>query len=330
MLVCDMHCDTISQLLDKKTKKEEYSLLDNNLHVDLKKMQQGDYLVQNFAMFICLENNPNPYKNCNDMIDLYYAELEKYQDIIRPVYNYQNIIENHQNGYLSSLLTIEEGAVINNDLSNLQHYYNRGVRMITLTWNFPNGIGYPNLSYPINDFSELKHLNIKDGLTDFGKQYIKEMERLGIIIDVSHLGDKGFYDVFENTTKPFVASHSNARSVCNVARNLSDDMILKLASRGGVMGINFCGDFLKETPTGGAKSSIKSIIEHIDYIKGLVGIDYIGLGSDFDGIEPSLEIKNASYMPTLEKALEEHGYSKEEIEKIFYKNVLRVYQEVLK
>lgn len=330
MLVCDMHCDTISLLLDRKNKNEEYSLLENNLHVDLKKMQQGDYLLQNFAMFIFLENNPDPYKNCNDMIDVYYEQLDKNRDIIKPVYKYQDILDNHSQGYLSSLLTIEEGGVINNDLSNLKHYYDRGVRMITLTWNFSNGIGYPNLEYPITKFEELKHLNTTDGLTDFGKQYIKEMERLGMIIDVSHLGDKGFYDVYENTTKPFVASHSNSRTVCNVARNLSDDMIVKLASRGGVMGINFCGDFLKETKDGDAASTIESIIEHIDYIKELVGIDYIGLGSDFDGIDSTLEIKNVSYMPTLEKALEEHGYSKEEIEKIFYKNVLRVYQEVLK
>lgn len=155
------------------------------------------------------------------------------------------------------------------------------------------------------------------------------MERLGIIIDVSHLSDAGFYDVYHHTTKPFVASHSNARQVCGVARNMSDDMILKLASRGGVMGINFCSDFLTTEGTH-QTSYIKDMVQHILYIKNLAGIDCIGLGSDFDGIGSKLEMKDASGYQMLYGALIEAGLSIEEIEKIFYKNVLRVYKAVLK
>ena len=180
-----------------------------------------------------------------------------------------------------------------------------------------------------NRIYDMFKINDHDGLTPFGLQYIKEMERLGIIIDVSHLSDAGFYDVYHHTTKPFVASHSNTRQVCGVARNMSDDMILKLASRGGVMGINFCSDFLTTEGTH-QTSYVKDMVQHILYIKNLAGIDCIGLGSDFDGIGSKLEMKDASGYQMLYGALIEAGLSIEEIEKIFYKNVLRVYKAVLK
>ena len=150
---------------------------------------------------------------------------------------------------------------------------------------------------------------------------------MGIIIDVSHLSDAGFYDVLKYTKAPFVASHSNARSICPHARNMSDDMIKQLAKRGGVIGINYAAGFLEEN---GKKSRIDAMVKHIQYIKELAGIDCIGLGSDFDGISQNLEMKDCSYLPLLEQALYKQGFNKSEIEKIFYKNVLRIYQQVLK
>ena len=277
MKVVDMHCDTILKLYDDLHHGKEGSLLENDGHIDLKKMQKGDYLLQNFAMFVDLSENPQPFLKANQLIN---------------------------------------------------HYYRLGVRMITLTWNHVNGIGHPNLSN-ISCYEDMFKINDHDGLTPFGLQYIKEMERLGIIIDVSHLSDAGFYDVYHHTTKPFVASHSNARQVCGIARNMSDDMILKLASRGGVMGINFCSDFLTTEGTH-QTSYVKDMVQHILYIKNLAGIDCIGLGSDFDGIGSKLEMKDASGYQMLYDALIEAGLSIEEIEKIFYKNVLRVYKAVLK
>lgn len=324
MKVVDMHCDTILRIYD-----EGGNLRANDFNIDLNKMVKGDYLLQNFAMFVNLGDDFDPLTKAQRLIDLYYREIEKNSDLIKPVYKYQDILDNQKAGLMSSLLTLEEGAVVNNDLSILRNYYRLGVRMITLTWNHPNGIGYPNL-ISTKEYKDLYHLNTTDGLTDFGVEYIKEMERLGIIIDVSHLGDAGFYDVLKYTTKPFVASHSNARNVCGVARNMSDDMIRALASRGGVMGINFCGDFLRPSSTGGMKSCIEDMVKHILYIKDLVGIDYVGLGTDFDGIDQNLELKDASMMPLLEKALLEAGLNEAEIEKVFYQNVMRVYQEILK
>lgn len=323
MKVVDMHCDTILRLYD-----EGGCLSKNDFNIDLKKMVKGDYLLQNFAMFVNLSDHLDPLTKAQRLIDLYYTELEKSPELIKPVYSYEDILNNQKNGLMSAMLTLEEGAVVNNDLAILRNYYRLGVRMITLTWNHPNGIGYPNL-ISTKEFKDLYHLNTEDGLTDFGIAYVKEMERLGIIIDVSHLSDAGFYDVLKYTTKPFVASHSNARSVCGVARNMSDDMIKQLAKRNGVMGINFCGDFLKPSSNGGMRSCIEDMVKHILYIKELVGIDYVGLGSDFDGIDQNLELADASMMPQLAAALQEAGFSENEIEKVFYKNVLRVYSQIL-
>ena len=331
MRVVDMHCDTILELLNRDLKNEKASLYENDLSIDLEKLKKGHYLLQNFALFTDQKTLDIPEHQTMRLYDEYCKQMEKYADFIAPVYTYADIEKNNQDGKLSSLLTLEDGGVCFNDLSMLRNYYRMGVRMIALTWNYENGIGYPNLSMKDmhGDKPNFKHnIDMVHGLTDFGISFVQEMEKLGMVIDVSHLNDAGFYDVLKYTTKPFVASHSNARGVCDVARNMSDDMILKLANRGGVMGLNFCGSFLADRQD--HKSCVEDMVKHILYIKNLAGIDVIGLGTDFDGISCPLEIQDASQMPVLEKALLDAGLTQEEVEKIFYKNVLRVYQEVLK
>lgn len=326
MKVIDMHCDTISEINRMICEGKNISLRDNHLNISLEKMKKGDYLLQNFAMFTPLKRVKDPIEHVQHLIDTFYLEMEKNQDMIQMVKSYDDIINNINNNKMSALLTLEEGAVVHNDLAYLRNYYRLGVRMITLTWNYENGIGFPN--FDMNDDTHGFHCcDNQNGLTDFGIQYVKECEKLGIIIDVSHLSDAGFYDVLKYTTKPFVASHSNARAVCDHARNMTDDMIRALAKRGGVMGINFASDFLKE---GDTMSRVSSMVEHIQHIQEVGGIDCIGLGSDFDGIRQNLELKDASYMPVLYQALRDANFSEEDIEKIFYKNVLRVYKEVLK
>ena len=320
MKYIDMHCDTITALY-----KSNGDLLHNDLHNDLKKMKDGECMLQNFAIFTDISSEDSSFTK--NSIEYYYKQLDKNKDLIRPVYTYEDILNNDRNGLISSLLTLEEGSVIDGDLSNLDWYYKQGVRMITLTWNYPNGIGHPNFVYDESQYKDRLHqINEKDGLTDFGIEYVRRMSELGIIVDVSHLSDKGFYDVLEYTNRPFVASHSNARSLCNVGRNLSDDMIRKLSDRGGVTGLNFCSAFIKDNNE--RYTSIEGMVEHIRYIVNVGGIDCIGLGSDFDGIHNELEIKNASGLPQLYEALRKY-FSEEDIEKIFYKNVLRVYKEFL-
>lgn len=331
MQVVDMHCDTIMRIVEIRDTGKQVFLDKNDLNIDINKLKKGQYMLQNFAIFTPLKMVENPVLNTQRGIDCFYQEIEKNSKDINPVFTYQDIEENAKNGIISAMLTLEEGAVVFDSLAMLRNYYRLGVRMITLTWNFANGIGYPNFeSSKNNTFKDLFTINTKDGLTPFGIKYVQEMERLGIIIDVSHLSDAGFYDVLKYTTKPFVASHSNARTVCGVARNMSDEMIIALAKRGGVMGINYCGDFLLPTDNGGAKSYVKDMVKHIQHIVSVGGIDCVGLGSDFDGIDPNLEMNDASKLPMLEKALQEVGFTQEEIAKIFYKNVLRVYKEILK
>ncbi|MFV0381712.1 MAG: dipeptidase [Breznakia sp.] len=329
MNIIDMHCDSVVALLKRKKAGENVQLFQNDLHIDIKKMQAGKYMLQNFAIFTHLKEN-DPLIHVQEGIDLYYQEMDKNKNYIRPIYTYKDIETNRKTGHMSAMLTLEEGAVVDNNLAILRNYYRLGVRMITLLWNFPNGIGNPNINMEEGyDFDNFFSYNTKAGLSEFGIAYIKEMERLGIIIDVSHLSDAGFYDVCKYTKKPFVASHSNARSVCSVARNLSDDMIYEIAKRGGVIGINYCGIFLSENKKDEEPSRICDMLKHIRHIKQIGGIDCIGLGSDFDGITSQLEIQDASQMGKLQSALADAGYSDEEIDKICYKNVLRVYKEVL-
>ena len=320
MKYIDMHCDTITALFEK-----DGSLENNDLHVDLNKMENGECLLQNFAVFTDIARQDHTFTDA--AIAFYHKQLLEHKDRISPVLKYEDILKNEKAGHMNAMLTLEEGSVVGRDLDRLQWYYDQGVRMITLTWNYANGIGHPNFEYKKDTYADILHtIDEKNGLTPFGIEYVRRMEELGIIVDVSHLSDKGFYDVLKYAKKPFVASHSNARSICSVARNLSDDMIRKLADAGGVMGLNYCSAFIEEKDDG--YTSIEGMVRHIRHIVNVGGIDCVGLGSDFDGIGSRLEIENASGLPRLYEALKEY-FSEEEIEKIFYRNVLRVYKEVL-
>lgn len=328
MLVADMHCDTISEIYQGKESGKLYNLKKNELHMDLEKMKKGNYLLQNFAMFVELKKQPDPLAYCLKLIDLFYQELKENEDTIGLALKYEDIKKNQEAGKISAFLTIEEGGVTRCDLAHLRNFYRLGVRMLTLTWNFENGIGFPNYSLMEDGKADYRTPDTVHGLTEFGLEFIHEMERIGMIIDVSHLSDGGFYQVLQNTTKPFVASHSNARQICSHVRNMTDNMIKKLADRGGVMGMNYFPRFLEDDETDGG--TIASIVRHIKHIANVGGYECIGLGSDFDGIPLHKELSNASYMPLLADALEKEGFTSGQIEGIFYKNVLRVYKELLK
>jgi len=331
MKVADMHCDTIAEIFYALRDGKDCGLAKNHLHMDLEKMIKGDYLIQNFAMFVSLKKYENPLEHCLELIDVFYHQLEINQDKIALALNYNDIMTNQTAGKLSAMLTIEEGGVTKCSLAQLRNFYRLGVRMLTLTWNYENGIGYPNFQMTEGVKPDFQNPNTINGLTNFGIEFIHEMERLGMIIDVSHLSDAGFYQVLDNTTKPFVASHSNARVKCNHSRNLTDDMIRKLANRGGVLGMNYCPSFLYDVKEEkDAVGTIASIVDNIKHITHVGGYECIGLGSDYDGIPIHEELPDASYLPLLAEALSKEGMKQHEIEAIFYKNVLRVYKDVLK
>ncbi len=322
MKVVDMHCDTIGELWKAEKAGKPISLRSNSLHIDLEKMQKGDYLLQNFAMFVFLGREKDPLVNVLEMIDVYNRAMAENADIIGPVLNYEDIEKNRTAGKLSGMLTIEEGAVLKGNPYVVRTLYQLGVRMLTLTWNFENEIGYPNTIVKAKDYDPSRHY----GLKPEGIEIVREMNRVGMIVDVSHLGDDGFWDVVKYCDGPFVASHSNARAVCNHTRNMTDDMIRALADKGGVMGLNFCGDFLN--PNG--KSRVEDMVRHAKHIINVGGSDILGLGTDYDGIDGDLELDHCDKMPLLAQEMERQGFSTQQIEKIFHGNVLRLYREVLK
>jgi Zn-dependent dipeptidase, microsomal dipeptidase homolog len=291
------------------------NLAKNNLSVDIEKMKRGNSLAQFFALYINQKKTKNPLETCLKMVDKFYLELSRNNNSIALATNYKDLIKNKQKDKISAFLTIEGGEAINGSLYNLRNFYRLGVRLITLTWNFPNEIGFPNC----------KNEYVYRGLTSFGQEVIIEMNNLSMLIDVSHLSDKGFYDVARLSKKPFIASHSNSRTITNHPRNLTDEMIRILSQKGGVIGINFEKSFLGEN----IPAKVSDMINHIKHIKNIGGIDVISVGSDFDGVELPSEINNISEIDKLASELKKNNFSEEEIEKIFYKNALRVIKDTL-
>ena len=318
----DMHCDTISGIWKAAQEGCQLALRTNDMHIDLQKLRKGGYLLQNFAMFVFKEDGRDPLVSLLELIDTYYTELRANADLLAPVLKFEDIAANDAAGKLSALLTMEEGAPLKGNPAILRMMYELGVRMIALTWNFENEIGYPNTVVRAKDYDPSK----KYGLKEAGIEIVREMNRLGMIVDVSHLSDDGFWDVVKYCDAPFVASHSNSRAMCSHTRNMTDEMIRALADKGGVMGINFCGEFLN--PNGSSRA--QDMVRHIQHIRDVGGVDCIGLGTDYDGIGGKLEISNASEIGKLAAALEKAGFHEREIEAIFSENVLRVYREVLK
>ena len=309
MKYIDLHCDTASRLL-----YEGDDLKSNNFSIDIEKMKKGNALAQVFAFFIDAGVVKDPYLEYEVMYKNFKDEIEKNKNDIMIVRNLEELTAAENSGKIGAFLSIEEGEVLEGQLDNVKRVYEDGVRFITLTWNYKNTIGYPNYEYIYKD----------KGLTKRGIEMVNEMERVGIVPDASHLSDKGFYDLVDHCKKPFIVTHSNSRYVKEHPRNLTDDMIKMLSDKGGIMGMNFCADFVGNNEV----TQIDDLISHIKHIKNVGGIDVISLGSDFDGIENEVEIRDASEMPILADRLEKEGFKQDEIEKIFYKNALRFLKDI--
>lgn len=329
MKIIDMHCDTILELLERKRNGRPYALRSCDTQIDLDKMKKSDYMVQNFAIFVDLASTDNPLEEALRMIRLYYEQLEQNSDLILPAYSYQDILENDAKGKMSALLTLEEGEICKGEPEFLSILYRLGVRMMTITWNYENSLGFPNMKMPLSPDNDSHSYTLakERGLKEKGITLLEEMERLGIIIDVSHLSDAGFYDVLRNTSKPFVASHSNARSVGSAVRNLTDDMIRALADRGGIAGVNFCRDFLGKPEFG--RDYLHQTVRQMKYMINVGGEDFVALGSDFDGISPYEDLRDCRVVPRLADEMKKEGFSHTQIEKIFFQNALRLYRELL-
>jgi membrane dipeptidase len=325
MRYIDLHCDSLLKIFNKS--EQENLFENNNLSVDFKSLQQGEALAQFFAIFMPDEETLTELKleEINDdlyidrAVNILEQEVIQHNQMVALAKNYQDIIVNQQQGKISALLTIEDGRSVAGNLDKLKRYYKKGIRLITLTWNYENCFGYPNSTNPAQ---------MARGLKDFGIEAVQYMNQLGMLIDVSHLSDGGFYDVAQYSSKPFIASHSNARSLANHPRNLTDQMIIKIAEKGGVIGLNFAPYFLNKD-NANSKSSIERMIAHLNYLKNIGGENVLALGTDFDGIHGNLEIASSKQMPLLFKALARSGWNIDLIEKFAFKNSMRVIKEVL-
>lgn len=306
----DLHCDTMMQLLDHPHSGDLYR---NTWKIDIEKLQKAHSKIQDFALFINMGETNDPYGRYEEMRNLCVSQIHNYGEHIQHVLSYQDVESVYKTGKIGALMSIEEGGVLGGDLNKLKQAYQDGVRFITLTWNYPNGLGEPHCGE--------QHKK----LTSKGVEFVEAMQELGIIVDCSHLNDAGTEQLGDILDVPFIASHSNARELRSHTRNLPDNLIRLIANKGGIIGLNFAQNFLGTSPI----SRIEDIVKHGLYLIDKGGEDVVALGTDFDGIPPDTEIADMSQMSRLYDAFKEAGLSVEQCEKLFWKNADRLLKEIL-
>lgn len=330
MLIIDAHCDTALSVLEKGA-----DFYDNDCQLDIKRLlgdgfgdkdkthgdgdkshENGNGRVQFFAAFA----DPVKYRGSaltrvHSIIDCVYRAQELYNDKITVCASARDIDKAAVEDKVAAILTVEGGEALNGELSILRQLYRIGVRSLTLAWNHRNLL------------ADGSGERFGAGLSEFGRQVVAEMNRLGMIVDVSHLCEASFYDVLELTKAPVIASHSNSRVVCDHVRNLNDTQLEMIKANGGVIGINFYPYFLNNT----GEASIDDVVKHIEHICSVTGENHIGIGSDFDGIECTPRgLEGPQCVYSLFDRLSRMNYSNVFIEKFAGLNFMRVISEVFK
>ena len=322
-------------------------------HTDLARLRKGNVGAQFFAAYVAssyVNGNRSAHRTL-EMIDTIRRDIvERYPNDFTLALTAADIERAHRDGKIAALIGIEGGHAIEDSLRLLRDYYALGVRYVTLT--HVNTNGWADSSGDIDKTGVAHH----NGLTDFGKEVVREMNRLGMMVDISHVADKTFYDALEVSTAPVFASHSSCRALASAGRNMTDDMIRALANKGGVIDINFSCGFLSQKSADAEKAimpkilaarnaedpalvaeyrksvqpeTLEDVVEHIDHAVKIAGVEAVGLGSDFDGIMCApKDLDDVSKFPNLTRALLEKGYSEQDIRKIYGGNVLRVMRAV--
>ena len=316
MRFVDLHCDTLACEVYRSC--GTISLRDNDCHLDLTRLKKGGSLLQCFALYIptpahdaFTKEEIGPWEYFEKTAACYEAELAKNTDLIAPVLCYADIEKNRAAGKMSAMLTVEDGVPLEGRLERVDEMFKKGVRLITITWNHENSLGFPNKTAP------------EKGLKPFGIEALARMNELGIIADSSHLSDAGFWDLVKYSKKPFVASHSNAKALCGIYRNLTDEMLRALAEKGGVTGLNFSADFLVDDAN---YTHVDDLVRHARHIADVAGVETVALGSDFDGIGCELEFKDCAGMPMIEEGLN-RVFTAREVDLITHGNALRVMRD---
>src|SRR5690242_4227286 len=365
-LIIDTHADTPQRFLDEGF--DIGSTDPNDVgHISLDKARHGNLGAEFFTIWVDPETNKGNFaKHTFDLIDSVYEQAARHPDRMMMAFSTADIERARREHKLGALMGIEGGHSIENDMHLLRDYYRLGVRYMTLSWSNTNE--WADSSGDIND-PKVQHHN---GLTDFGKQVVLEMNRLGMMVDISHVADKTFWDAIATTKAPVIASHSSARALVNAPRNMTDDMLRAVAKNGGVVQVNFFNGFIDENfrkqeaaqhkeveaatqqyiarqKAAGKPVSymevdhiqgeylakiprppLKSLIDQIDHIAKVAGIDHVGLGSDFDGVSGALPqgIASVADLPKITQALLDRGYKPEVIKKLLGDNLLRVLRQV--
>ena len=363
--VVDTHADTPQRFLDENYDIGSTDPKDTG-HISLDKAKAGNLGAEFFSIWVEPETNQGHYaRHTLDLIDSVYEQAARHPDRMMMAFSVEDIERAHREHKLAALLGIEGGHSIENDIRLLRDFYRLGVRYMTLSWSNTNE--FADSSGDINDPKTAHH----NGLTDGGKEIVTEMNRLGMLVDISHVADKTFYDVMAVSKAPVIASHSSARALTNHPRNMTDDMLRAIAKNGGVVQINFFNAFIDEGYRKASEAQAKdrndavrasaerlkasgktltyldndrierewaakiprpplsALIDHIDHVAKVAGIDHVGLGSDFDGVSGAMPqgIDSAADLPKITQALLDRGYSAADIRKILGGNVLRVFRE---
>ncbi len=362
-IIVDTHADTSEEFI-----KENFDIGNpGKNHIDLPKVRAGGLGAEFFSVWVSPDVKGGYAHNALDLFDGIYRQVQKHPDEMVMAYSADDIVRTRTGPHkrLATLIGVEGGHAIENDIRVLRDFYRLGARYMTLTWANTNE--WADSSGDVDDPKVTHH----NGLTDFGKQVVEEMNRLGMMVDISHVSDKTFWDAIELSRAPVIASHSDARALSHHTRNLTDEMLKAVAKNGGVVMVNFSSDFLDEDyrqreealmkerqPAIAAlreklknadektreqeyekfraewrerlpRPPLKSLIHNIDHIAKVAGIDHVGLGSDFDGISSTpLGIDSAADLPKITQALLDRGYTAEQIKKILGGNLLRVFREV--
>lgn len=281
-----------------------------------------------FVIWLDPPNDKEPQKRALEIIENMSVEITNNQDIFKIIRKYDDIKEAVDSNKFSVLIGLEGLSYIGKNVNLINGLYMFGARHASLTWNEQNELATGVKGNP------------EDGLTKYGVEAVKRLEQLGMIVDVSHANEKTFWDIYETSTKPFIASHSNCKALCNSPRNLTDEQLKAIGQRGGVVGLNAFSDFVAENKD---ERDFEHLVGHIDHMVEVMGIDHVGLGFDFDDYlagetmqffaeeesASTIGFENITQVPKLIKELENRGYSKEDIDKIKYKNFLRIIKEIL-
>lgn len=305
-IYCDGHCDTLKLAFDEN-KDLNFEKYDFNI-INAK---NNNPVIQNLAVFVHTDFE-NGFERAKNILEYYYSDISD----ISLITNKKTLEYVINSNSIGAILSIENGKAIENNLDNIDYFYRKGIKIMGITWNDENLLGSGCFSK--ND----------NGLTDFGIAYVKQLEKNNILIDISHTSEKTFWDTMENTSQTIIATHSNCYKICNHQRNLKDNQIKAIAERNGIIGICFASPFLRKS----GRANVEDVVKHIEHITNLVGIDYVGLGSDFDGLDEEnkmQDIKGIKDVKIIENSLKKIGCSQNNINKIMGQNWMRVLDKVL-